>query len=42
MCKSATMQDIVANDDVKVDEAPPDAAAAEDKEDTPPTCCEML
>ena len=36
------MQDIVAKDDVQLDEAPPDApdaaAEAEDKEDTPPTC----
>ena len=40
MCKSATMQDIVAKDDVQLDEAPPDApdAQAEDKEETPPTC----
>ena len=39
MCKSATMQDIVAKDDVQLDEAPPDAPDAEaEAEETPPTC----
>ena len=40
MCKSATMQDIVAKDDVQLDEADAAAAAPDDAadEETPPTC----